>query len=102
MRGDDERTDGMFSYVRPEQRVPADHPLRPIREIVDRALEALSARFEALYSRTGRPSIPPEKLEEMRARAKPFTTVATDEYSQTPGFSVRALAHEAKERASRG
>jgi transposase len=62
MRGDDERTDGMFSYVRPEQRVPVDHPLRPIREIVDRALEALSARFEALYSRTGRPSIPPEKL----------------------------------------
>src|SRR5512135_2346402 len=62
MRGEDERTDGMFSYVRPEQRVPADHPLRPIRETVDRALEALSARFEALYSRTGRPSIPPEKL----------------------------------------
>jgi transposase len=62
MRGDDERTDGMFSYVRPEERVPADHPLRPIREIVDRALESLTARFEALYSRTGRPSIPPEKL----------------------------------------
>src|ERR1022692_4828867 len=62
MRGGDERTEGMFSYVRPEQRVPKDHPLRPIREIVDRALEALSPRFEALYSETGRPSIPPEKL----------------------------------------
>src|ERR1022692_1738530 len=62
MRGGDERTEGMFSYVRPEQRVPKAHPLRPIREIVARALEALSPRFEALYSETGRPSIPPEKL----------------------------------------
>ena len=62
MRGEDERTDGMFSYVRPEQRVPADHPLRVIREVVDAALRALSAQFAALYSHTGRPSIPPEKL----------------------------------------
>ena len=50
------------------------------------------------WLRRGSPSIPPEKLEEMRARAKPFPTVATDEASQTPGFSVRALAQEAKER----
>jgi len=49
----------------------------------------------------GSPSIAPEKLEEMRARAKPFPTVATDEASQTPGFSVRALAQEAKERGER-
>lgn len=62
MRGGDERTEGMFSYVRPEQRVPHDHPLRPIREIVDRALEALSPQFAKLYSVTGRPSIPPEKM----------------------------------------
>ena len=62
MRGGDERTEGMFSYVRAEQRVPQDHPLRPIREIVDRALEALSPQFAKLYSLTGRPSIPPEKL----------------------------------------
>ena len=62
MRGGDERTEGMFSYVRPEQRVPMDHPLRAIRSLVDRALEALSPRFEALYSYTGRPSIPPEQL----------------------------------------
>ena len=46
----------------PEHRVPADHPLRPIRLIVDAALERLSSRFEALYSHTGRPSVPPEKL----------------------------------------
>src|SRR5512138_3439582 len=53
------------------------------------------------WLRRGSPSIPPEKLEEMRARAKPFPSVATDEASQTPGFSVRALAQEAKERALR-
>jgi transposase len=62
MRGGDERSEGMFSYVRPEQRVPQDHPLRSIREIVDRALESLSPQFAKLYSLTGRPSIPPEKL----------------------------------------
>src|SRR5678809_891111 len=62
MRGGDERTEGMFSYVRPEQREPQDHPLRPIRAIVDGALEALSPQFAKLYSVTGRPSIPPEKL----------------------------------------
>ena len=53
------------------------------------------------WLRRGSPSIAPEKLEEMRARAKPFPSVATDEASQTPGFSVRALAQEAKERAER-
>ena len=62
MRGGEERTDGMFSYVRPEQRVPADHPLRTIRWLVDRTLAALSPQFGALYSDTGRPSIPPEQL----------------------------------------
>jgi transposase len=52
----------MYSYLSPEQRVPADHPLRPIREMVDRALKGLSRRFNEIYSATGRPSIPPEKL----------------------------------------
>jgi NADH-quinone oxidoreductase subunit I len=51
------------------------------------------------WLRRGSPSIPPEKLEEMRARAKPFPSTATDEASQTPGFSVRTLAAEARERA---
>src|SRR3990172_2263116 len=50
------------------------------------------------WLRRGLKSIPAEKLEEMRARAKPFPANATDEYAQTPGFSVRALAAEAKER----
>jgi len=62
MRGDDRHPDGLFSYIRPEQRVPADHPLRPIREMVDTVLRELSPEFARLYPKTGRPSIPPEKL----------------------------------------
>jgi transposase len=62
MRGDDQHPDGMFSYRRPEERVPADHPLRPIRQMVDTALRELSPEFSRLYPKTGRPSIPPEKL----------------------------------------
>jgi transposase len=62
MRGSDTRQEGMFSYVSPESRIPKDHPLRPIREMVDDALKELSADFDVLYSHTGRPSIAPEKL----------------------------------------
>jgi transposase len=62
MRGDDRRPDDLFSYIRPEQRVPADHPLRPIRTMVDIVLRELSPAFARLYAKTGRPSIPPEKL----------------------------------------
>ena len=62
MRGDDRRQESMFSYVSLEQRVPESHPLRPLRGMVDQALVKLSPAFEGLYSRVGRPSIPPEKL----------------------------------------
>ena len=62
MRGADERTGAMFSYVSLEERVPADHPLRAVRRITDRALERLSPRFGTLYVNFGRPSIAPEKL----------------------------------------
>ena len=62
MRGRAEGSDGLFSYVRLEERVPADHPLRRIRALADEALAGLSDRFEGLYSRIGRPSIPPEML----------------------------------------
>jgi transposase len=62
MRGDDVRTESLFSYLSCEARVPQDHPLRPIRTIVDQALTALSPAFDQLYSDLGRPSIPPEKL----------------------------------------
>ena len=63
MRGDDLEGQGaMWSYVPLEQRIPADHPLRVIRPLVDTVLRELSPRFDALYSRVGRPSIAPEKL----------------------------------------
>jgi transposase len=62
VRGEDGRSGDLFSYVDLEARVRADHPLRSIRTIVNEALEALGREFAALYSRTGRPSIPPEKL----------------------------------------
>jgi transposase len=62
MRGDDEICGCLFSYVDLEDRVRADHPLRPIREIANSALAALSGEFAALYCGLGRPSVPPEKL----------------------------------------
>jgi len=62
MRGDDVQQEAMFSYLSPEARVPRDHPLRPIRDMVNQALAELSEEFQAMYSREGRPSIPPEKL----------------------------------------
>ena len=62
MRGDDPRHESMFSYLTPEQRVRADHPLRPIRRMTDAALQRLSPRLARLYSPLGRPSIPPEQL----------------------------------------
>lgn len=62
MRGDDQTNEPMFSYVSAERRVPSDHPLRSIKRLVSKALEALSPRFDAIYSGEGRPSIPPEKL----------------------------------------
>ena len=62
MRGADEQPGSMFSYVSLEERVPADHPLRAIRHITDRALARLSPRFGTLYVKFGRPSIPPEQL----------------------------------------
>jgi transposase len=62
MRGGDERTGSLFSYVDLEARVGKDHPLRTIRGLVNEALAALSGEFSAMYARIGRPSIPPEKL----------------------------------------
>src|SRR5512141_354266 len=62
MRGNDEQQGAVFSYINPEERIPADHLLRAIRAMVDRALKELGTHFEALYARRGRPSIPPEKL----------------------------------------
>ena len=62
MRGHGEQQSNVFSYVSLEERVPVDHPLRPIRRAVDEVLRAMSKEFDGMYARTGRPSIPPERL----------------------------------------
>jgi len=62
MRGDDDKQDFIFSYISPEQRVPADHPLRPVKAFADDILKGMSQTFDKMYSHTGRPSIPPERL----------------------------------------
>jgi len=62
MRGQDNQQSDMFSYLSPEKRVRPDHPLRAIRAMADLALWSMSSRFDEMYSQTGRPSIPPEKL----------------------------------------
>src|SRR5215472_1869757 len=62
MRGVDQQQADMYSYISPESRVRADHPLRKIRAMADEALNNMSARFDAMYAKIGRPSIPPEKL----------------------------------------
>ena len=62
MRGDDNKTGKLFSYVDLETRVRRDHPLRAIRLIVNEALLELEREFAGLYAPIGRPSIPPEKL----------------------------------------
>ena len=60
MRGGDARSGALFSYVDLEARVGKNHPLRAIRQLVNEALASLEKEFSALYSSTGRPSIPPE------------------------------------------
>jgi transposase len=62
MRGRDDQAEGFFSYVRLEERIPPDHPLRTIKKLTDKALGSLNKRFEGLYSSMGRPSIAPEML----------------------------------------
>src|SRR5260370_13886007 len=62
MRSKDVQKTAMWSYVSREARVPADHPLRSIREMVNAVLKTLSPEFDKIYSTGGRPSIPPERL----------------------------------------
>jgi transposase len=62
MRGMDETSGSLFSYVALEARIPARHPLRKIRQVVNEALAGLDAEFEALHTDFGRPSIAPERL----------------------------------------
>jgi transposase len=62
MRGEDLQNHTLFSYVRPDSRTPANHPLRTIRQVTDAALISLHEQFNAAYAAEGRPSIPPERL----------------------------------------
>ena len=62
MRGEFRDQSGLFSYIDPESRIPADHPLRQVRTLVRAVLKDLSRSFSRLYSHEGRPSIPPEQL----------------------------------------
>jgi transposase len=62
MRGENDETEHLFSYVGAEKRIPLDHPLRAVRRLVDDVLDRMSSRFGKLYSHTGRPSIAPEHL----------------------------------------
>jgi len=62
MRGQLDPQSSMFHYFSPESRVPVEHPLRKVKKLADRALSAISVELDTLYSETGRPSIPPERL----------------------------------------
>jgi hypothetical protein len=69
MRGRFQDQGGLFSYIRPEERIPADHPLREIRKLIREVLKELSHSFGKLYSQEGRPSIPPEQLLSAKGQA---------------------------------
>lgn len=62
MRGEDNKTEALFTYVTPESFVPKDHPLRAIRKMAEDALAGMDKLFDSIYASAGRPSIPPEKL----------------------------------------
>ena len=62
MRGDESGQTGVFSYVQPEERIPADHPLRAVRRLLNEALKGMTDVFDRMYARSGRPSIPPKQL----------------------------------------
>jgi len=62
MRGQSDRQETMLSLLTPEQRVPVDHPLRKIKVLADGELRRLSGELKRMYSHTGRPSVPPERV----------------------------------------
>ncbi len=63
MRGNQDFQGAMFSYISLEERVPATHPLRKLRAVVDALLATMNREFDAVYARRGRPSVPPEMLD---------------------------------------
>jgi transposase len=102
MRGEDSKQEAMFSYLSPEKRVPAEHPLRPIRARVDMVLAEMSPRFAKLYSDVGRPSIAPERL--LRAlllqifysvRSERLLDMAVSQSAMTNGLRLKDVLAEA-------
>ena len=90
MRGNDDQQMDVFSYISPEERVPQDHPLRPLRAMTDEALRELQPRFNKLYAKTGRPSIAPEKL----LRTDGISDVLRSaSINRTPTGSLQILSH---------
>jgi len=79
MRGTDETSGSLFSYVDLEERIPPRHPLRKIRQVVNDALVSLDAGFECLYADFGRPSIAPERLTRASLIQIPFSIRVTPE-----------------------
>jgi hypothetical protein len=103
MRGSDAASGALFSYVDMEARVPATHPLRTIRTIVNEVLDALDTEFEALYEGTGRQSVAPERL--LRASLlQAFYSVRSDTPSicaRRPWLILSSSAHACKARPAR-
>ena len=89
MRGGDNRSGELFSYVDLEAQVRRDHPLRPIRIIVNEALSVLEREFAALYSPIGRPSIPPEKLLRAMLLQAFYTIRSNDTHASTTDPDAR-------------
>jgi hypothetical protein len=101
MRGEDQRAASFFSYVSLEQRIPADHPLRPIRELVDEALGSLSPAFSKLYARDGRPSIPPERLLRALRTSLAEVPLGPPGQSKAKADPVRAKSNDGRNAALR-
>jgi hypothetical protein len=81
MRGDDQQLQtGMFSYVALEDRIPADHPLRGVRKLVDVVLAGMSRDFDGLYAQGGRPSIAPERCCERRYWCTAYIVVGSSSF----------------------
>lgn len=88
MRGDEKRPEGMFWYVRLEERIVVDHPLRAIRVLVGDVLAAMSGKFEALYSHTGRPSIPPGQVLKATLQQAFFTVRSERQLMEQIGYNL--------------
>src|SRR3954465_13906642 len=96
MRGTDHQQADMYSYLSPEMRVRPDDPLRAIRAMSDKALSQMTARFDEMYAKTGRPSIAPEKL----LRAQPDSDAV--QYYRLSAFSRQSLWKPRRRRYSLG